>query len=293
MKFIPNGVTRSIGRAILQTKKNSPHIFFVGGVIGSVGGTILACRATLKLEENLDEIKHDLEQVKTMGEGSRQIGGEYAEKEYYKDLGYVYGKSVMKLGRLYGPSLALGAVSVAALTGSHIQMTRRNTALTATLAIVSKAYEDYRERVKAEVGEERGWDIYHNASNMEVEKDGKKETVKVANPYGWSPYARFFEESNTNWKKDAETNRIFLTAQQNYLNHVLRTRGHVFLNDVYDALGMERSREGSVVGWIYNGDGDNYIDFGLFEETSNRFLLGLERNVLLDFNVDGVVYDKI
>jgi hypothetical protein len=88
-------------------------------------------------------------------------------------------------------------------------------------------------------------------------------------------------------------NRLFVTCQQNYLNHVLQVRGHVFLNEAYDALGLERSTAGAVVGWVMGDNGDNYIDFGIFEAQNARFVNGSERSILLDFNVDGVIYDKI
>jgi hypothetical protein len=289
MKLVPQSVTRSIARKVLTTKKNSPHIFFVGGVIGVFGSTFLACKATLKLEKNLDEIKDDLTAVKMVRAGNKEE--QYDDKEYYKDMGYVYAKSAVKLGRLYGPALAVGTVSVAALTGSHIQMTRRNTALTAAFAAVSKAYDDYRERVRNELGEERELELYRCMEDAELEDSKKK--VKAVDPNRMSPYAKCFDETNPNYQKDAELNRIFIQMQQNYFNHRLQAYGHVILNDVYDHLGFERTSAGCVVGWILNGDGDNYIDFGMFEAQNQRFMNNMERSIWLDFNVDGVVYDKI
>lgn len=293
MKFIPQSVTMSVGRKVLATKKNSPHIFFAGGVVGVFASTVLACRATLKLEETVDEIQHDLESVKDMGQTSREKETPYSEQEYYKDLVYVYGKSAVKLGRLYGPSLAVGAISIAALTGSHIQLTRRNTALTAAFATISKAYDEYRVRVQEEIGVEREHSIYADLQKEEAtDENGKKKVVKVVGQNGLSPYARLFEESNANWWKNPEINRNFIQCQQNYANHKLRSRGHVFLNEVYDSLGLERSHEGQVVGWVMDGEGDDFIDFGLNDPHSVRFVNGEECNVWLDFNVDGVVYDK-
>ena len=88
---------------------------------------------------------------------------------------------------------------------------------------------------------------------------------------------------------------MYLKAQQNSFNDLLRARGHVFLNEVYDGLGLERSQAGAVVGWVL-GDGDNYVDFGIFDGDKPRardFVNGLEASILLDFNVDGVIYDLI
>jgi hypothetical protein len=125
----------------------------------------------------------------------------------------------------------------------------------------------------------------------EKNEDGTKELIPHVDPNKWSPYARFFDEGSPEWKKNSELNRLYVQCQQNYANNLLRARGHVFLNEVYDMLGIDRSQAGSVVGWVIGTDGDNYVDFGLQRAFSSG-LIG-ERNILLDFNVDGVIYDKI
>ncbi len=296
MKFVPTSITRNVSRKLLTTKMNSPHIFFAAGVVGIVGATVLACRATLKLEETVDEINKDIDKVKSQDEAFRNP--EIAEQIRYQNLGKVYLKSAVKVGRLYGPAIVVGGVSVACLTGSHVQLTRRNAALSMTLAAAMKAYEQYRVRVAEELGTEKELELYRAIHDDVIEMDGhKKEIVKVTDPNGWSPYARIFDESNRNWKKNSEYNRLFIQCQQNQFNHQLQVRGHVFLNEVYDALGFERSRAGAVVGWTLEDDwasnGDGYIDFGLFEARSTRFMNQLERSIVLDFNVDGVIQDKI
>lgn len=174
MKFISQNITRSIARKILVTKKNSPHIFFVGGVVGAVGSAVLACRATLKLEAALDEIKHDVDMVKELVDSDENVRNIQKGQEGYKDVGYVYIKSAVVLGKLYGPSIVIGAASVAALTGSHVQLTRRNAALSATLALVSKAYDEYRIRVQEEIGKEKELDIHRDIKKKVVEVDGKR-----------------------------------------------------------------------------------------------------------------------
>lgn len=296
MKVVPYAVTRSIGNSILKTKSNSPHIFFAAGVAGIVGGTVLACRATLKLEDTLESINYDISAVKDLYKSKKDIDapGIYDETEHYKDLAYVYSKGASKLVRLYAPAVVVGVASVGALTGAHVQLTRRNAALTATVGMLSTAYEAYRDRVREELGTEREIDIYHAVDTTVVTNpDGAKEVVKVVDPNKLSDYSKFFDESCSAWEKDAEINRLKVQHEQNWFNEKLRARGHVFLNEVYDAFGMERTSAGSVVGWVLGGDGDNYIDFGLFDAYSSRFVNGLERSILLDFNVDGVIFDKI
>lgn len=285
MKLIPDSVTRVFGRQMITVQKQSPHILFAAGVVGIVGSAVLASRATLKLSAVLEEAEHEINSVKT--ELKHRKG------QYQKDLAYVYTKNTMEIVRLYTPAVVLGTLSIAALTGSHIQLTRRNTALTAAYATVSKAYDNYRDRVRKEVGEDREMELYHSSSIEKMMVSGKNEEVMVVDPNTWSPYARLFDETSIQYHKNAELNKLFVLAQQNYLNDLLRARGHVFLNEAYDALGLERSKAGAVVGWVIDTTGDNYIDFGLYSKESARFTNGLERCVVLDFNVDGIIFDKL
>ncbi len=293
MKLNTQGITRKFARQVLVVKKNSPHIFFVGGVVGLVGTTVLACRATLKVGQELEDIKNDVVLLKT--KAVEEAGHDLSEPERktlsFTCTSYATVKTIKVVGRLYGPALLLGGASVAALTGSHIQLTRRNAALTAAFAAMSKAFDEYRERVQSVLGKEKEASLYHNAV-LDVNKKGDKDIVKFVNGHGYSQYSRFFDQNSRHWKNDPELNRLWIEVQQNYLNHKLQADGHVFLNAAYEALGMDPSSEGQIVGWLLNGDGDGYVDFGLYLE-GNMVGNNLSHSILLDFNVDGIVFDKI
>jgi hypothetical protein len=90
---------------------------------------------------------------------------------------------------------------------------------------------------------------------------------------------------------------VFLRANQQYFNNLLIVRGHVFLNEVYDQLGLPHTTAGQIVGWRYTPDneGDNYNDFGILrdDETVRDFINGRNGSILLDFNVDGPILGKI
>ena len=139
-----------------------------------------------------------------------------------------------------------------------------------------------------------------------VKVDGKeiantKKTIgtEKKEEYQASQYARFFDESCASWVNDAEHNLMFLRQQQQYANDLLKKRGHLFLNEVYDMLGMPRTKAGTIVGWIYdenNKYGDNCVDFGIFDlnnEYNRSFVNGNTRTVLIDPNVDGNIFDKV
>lgn len=285
MKYLPEHLGRTISRQILVAQKQSPHILFGAGLAGIVGSAILACKATLKLGEVLDETRTTVEAIKATSD--------FMPERYKKELAYTYGQGTYQICRLYAPAVLIGAASLAALTSSHIVLSRRNAALTAAYAAVAQAYSDYRERVKAEVGPERELDIYHSVVKKEIKgADGEKKELNVADPNTWSPYARFFDEGSRNWKKNAEYNRTYLEIQQRYFNQLLTARGHVFLNEVYDQLDIPRTKAGQVVGWVRDGV-DRYIDFGIYQASSSNFINEVEPRILLDFNVDGVIYDLI
>ena len=112
-----------------------------------------------------------------------------------------------------------------------------------------------------------------------------------------SRYARYFdEECYPKWTNDPKFNLLYLKTQQNYANDLLKSKGHVLLNEVYEMLGMPKTKDGEVVGWFYDEDnpnGDNYVDFGIYDERNRDFINGYENRVLLDFNVDGFIFDKI
>jgi len=289
VKLIPNAVSVRFARQILVVQKNSPTLLFGAGVIGVVGSTVLACRSTLHLEEVLIEAKNNLAIASSLEHD------DYSEMDRKKDVAIIYVRSVVAVGKLYAPAVLLGTASIGALTTSHNILSQRNVALTAAYAALDKGFNEYRARVVDKYGEEQDRKFRYETEKVQIEDDkGKKKIVPRAAPGAESIYARFFDQLCPSWSKEPEYNLIFLKAQQNYCNDLLKSRGHVFLNEVYDLCGIKRSQAGQVVGWVF-GNGDNYVDFGIWDGNANArdFVNGREGAILLDFNVDGVVWDKI
>jgi hypothetical protein len=297
MKTVPNSVLRTVSRQLLVAKKNSPHIFFGVGIVGTAASTVMACRATLKLGETLEGINKEIEENKLLREIPEDQDSPEAHLEqlnHHRETLRVYTLASWKILRLYAPPVVIGVASVALLTGSHVQMTRRNSALMVAYAGLEKFFGEYRNRVQLEVGEEKELELYHGSSTELVKKEsGEVVEARVVDPRRISPYARFFDEYSPNWVRNPEYNRTFLEIQQKYANDRLASVGTVFLNEVYDWLGLPRSKAGAVVGWFYGGDGDGYINFGIYDAWNSQFIAGNEPSILLDFNVDGVIYDKI
>lgn len=293
MKFVPKGITRSIGRTVLQSKKNSPTIFFVGGVAGVITAGVLACRATLKVEPVLSEIDGKIKDVNLDSDEIETLS-KSDKMEYAKDMGWVLGTGTWDLAKLYGPAVIIGGLSIAALTGSHVTLMRRNTAVSAALLASTKAFEEYRGRVAETIGQDREYGMFHGVkAKLEGEGDDKTMVVKARTGPPLSMYRKCFDEYSWCWEKTPEYNRSFLMLQERYFNQLLLTRGHVFLNEVYDKLGFDRIPEGQVIGWVNTKEKDTYISFGLDTLENSPFMTGVERSAWLEFNVDGVIYNLI
>ena len=301
-------LTRTLNRVGLKLKKHSPEILVVTGVVGTVASAVMACKATTKIDEVLADTKDNIDKTKDYVE---KIGfsEKYTEEDYKKDLTIFYAKGGLELVKLYAPSVALGALSITAILSGHNVLRKRNVALAAAYATVEKGFKEYRGRVVERFGEELDRELKYNIKAKEVEettvdeKTGEekvtKKTVNVADPNNYSTYARFFDDGCTGWTKDPEYNLMFLKNQQRYANDLLKSRGHLFLNEVYDMLGIPRTKAGQVVGWIYDEEypnGDNFVDFGIYDlynEKARDFVNGYERTILLDFNVDGDIMNLI
>lgn len=299
---IMNSATRAFHKVGLKFKKHSPEILVGAGIVGVVTSTVMACKATTKLDTILDKAKDDIDKIHEAVEHPEVLPEPYTEEDSKKDLAIVYTKTAVDLLKLYTPSIVVGGLSITAILAGHNVLRKRNVALAAAYATVDKGFKEYRGRVIERFGEELDRELKYNIKAKEVEEivtndDGSetivKKTVETADIDLGSEYARFFDETCTGWTKDPEYNLTFLINQQRYANDLLKSKGHLFLNEVYDMLGMARSKAGQVVGWIYdekNPIGDNYVDFRIFDVHNDRkraFVNGYERSILLDFNVDG------
>ena len=289
----------------LKAIKHSPEILAGVGVVGVVGSLVMACKATTKLSDILEDSKEQLDKIKEVATDPA-YEEKYSQDDAKKDTTITYVQTAMKVTKLYAPSVILCASSLGCLLASNNILKKRNAALSAAYMTVDKSFKEYRKRVADRFGEEVEKEIRYNIKAEEITKvdeDGNEvtETVKVMDgtddPNSYSDYARFFDESCAAWQNDAEYNLTFLKAQQQYANDLLKAKGRLFLNEVYRMLGIDETKAGQVVGWVYNPDnptGDNFVDFGIYNMQRERvraFVNGYEPNILLDFNVDGVIWN--
>ena len=305
---VSTSAAKFAGKAEFTIKKNSPEILLGAGIVGFVGTIVLACKATCRADEVLEfhrrKIK-DINDAKEIADADPEGEMSYDVEIYRQDKAIRYLKTTGRLAKLYAPTVAVGTLSLACILTSRNIMQKRYLGVVAAYNGVSAAFEEYRKRVRDEYGEDLDKHFRYGTSYDELpvyDENGKKtkekeqvEKTETGMVMPNDDSCRFFDSSNPNWDKNPTFSMMWLRGQQNILNDILHTRGHVFLNEVYDALGFPHTPQGAVLGWI-DGEGDNCIDFGLYDpnkENVRRFVNGVDNVIMLEFNHDGVIWDKI
>ena len=305
---VSTSAAKFAGKAEFTIKKNSPEILLGAGIVGFVGTVVLACKATCRADEVLEfhrrKIK-DINDAKEIADADPEGEMSYDIEIYRQDKAIRYLKTTGSLAKLYAPTIAVGTLSLACILTSRNIMQKRYLGVVAAYNGLSAAFEEYRKRVRDEYGDGLDKHFRYGTTYDELpvyDENGKKtkekeqvEKTETGMVIPNDDSCRFFDSSNPNWDKNPTFSMMWLRGQQNILNDILHTRGHVFLNEVYDALGFPHTPQGAVLGWI-DGEGDNCIDFGLYDpnkENVRRFVNGVDNVIMLEFNHDGVIWDKI
>lgn len=302
-KFDKNSITRAFHTAGFKIKKHSPEILIVTGVVGVVTSTVMACKATTKLNDVMKKSKENIADVHEKTENS-------APEVQRKELAVAYGRTGMELVKLYAPSVTIGVLSLTAIISSNNILRKRNVALASAYAATEKLFKEYRGRVVDRFGQEVDRELRYNIKKREVEEttvneDGsestQKKTINVVEGPMHDEFSRFFDEYNPNWVKDAAKNKYFLIQTENYANRKLQEQGYLFLNDVLEALGFDIIPAGQVVGWTYNKgnpDSEGCVSFGIFDDihansAKAAFVNEYEKSILLDFNHEGNILEYV
>lgn len=299
---IMKSVNGMASKTVMKLKKHSPEILVVAGIAGTVVSAVLACKATTKVAEILDETKGTLDTIHEGMETGAINGQEYTTEDGKKDTVVVYAQTGMKLAKLYAPAIILGTLSITSILASNNILRKRNVALGAAYAAIDKSFKEYRGRVIERFGEQVDTELKYGIKAKkfeEIEVDpetGKekkvKKTVMVADPNLQSDYAVYFDSKSRNYETNPDYNRMFLKAQQAFANDKLQTRGYLFLNEVLDDLGLPRTPAGQIVGWTKDGP-DGYVNFRIVEVERETEDGRHEPALLLDFNVEGNIWEKM
>lgn len=311
-------VANTAAKAKFKVGKHSPEILLVAGIAGVIAGTVAACKATTKVSKIREEQREQLDAIsKAKEEGEICIEDDdgdivtvdYTKKDAKKDALIVYKNSAIEYVKLYFPSVVILTLSIGSIIASHGTLKKRGIAAAAAYGAIDKSFKDYRRRVVERFGPEVDKELRYGVRTEAVTREetdgkGKKRKITVAEKSFESidyndEFAVFFDEASTEFQKDSVYNFHFLEIQQNYCNQLLHSRGYLFLNEVREALGLPKTKAGQVVGWIYDENDNryaNFVDFGIYEfdnEAKKLFRDGKERSILLEFNCDGYILDKV
>ena len=304
-------VSGTFNQMMFQLKKHSPEILVVAGVIGTVTSAVMACKATTKVSIILEETKESVEQIHTVAEDETKADV-YSAEDAKKDLAIVYVQTGLKFAKLYAPSVILGALSIMGILTSNNILRKRNLALATAYATVDKGFKEYRSKVVERYGNQVDKELRYGVKAKEIEKtvedeNGKKKTIKetinVTDGSLPNEYARYFEQytkddsgnivRNPNWEENSDYNLLFLSGVQNYANDKLTINKILFLNEVYEMLGLPKTKAGQMVGWIYDPtkpETDSYVEFGIDED---NIMYNEKGDILLDFNPDGNIWKSM
>lgn len=280
-------ITQLAARTVLQAQKHSPVLLTGAGVVALLASGVLAAKATLKLDETLTEAETRMDRAKALVEAG-------TDESALVTRAYV--KNGLEIAKLYWQPAVLAVGGTVLVLAGHRILHQRNAALVVAYTGLETAFKNYRERIVEKYGQEVDDEVRYGIRTDKIEQeDGKKKTVTTVDRVNTSEYIFDFGPENVNWVPNYEHNLFFLTAHQTVFNDLLRARGHLFLNEVLDGLGIARTPAGAVTGWIYDPnnerkDGvkrDSFVDLGV------KDLWATQGYILLDINADGTIFDKI
>ena len=307
------GVTRAFHSFGFKIKKHSPEILIVTGIVGVVTSTVLACKATTKVNDVIEKGKtviNDIHDKQADVEAGIISVEEYTPEIQRKELAIAYGRTGYELVKLYAPAVTVGVLSLTAIVSSNNILRKRNIALASAYAATEKLFKEYRGRVVDRFGKEVDRELRYNIKTREIEEtvateDGseatQKRTIQVAEGPLHDEFSRIFDETCPNWVKDANKNKFFILQVERFANQKLKEQGYLFMNDVLEALGFDKTAAGQVVGWTYNKgnpDSEGCVSFGIFDDlhvnkTKAAFVNGYEKSIILDFNHEGNILEYV
>lgn len=295
MKYIPKGVTRFGYRSALKVRKNSPTILVVAGVVGFGATVVMAAKASKHADRVMDDHAKKRAEIVDVPKSASPA----ARREHQSEVTSLYTQTGLRLFKVYAPTIAVGTISAASVLCGHNILKGRHVATMAAYSGLAEQFGAYRDRVRKTLGDTAEQDIYNGAHGEHVpNNEGGTDLHPVWDQNGRpDPCRPWYDETNAYFTKNPVNSKMWLSGVQTHMNNLLQLRGHLFLNDVLDALHMPRCAEGQQLGWLWDaGTGDDYVDFGFLTDNDPHtvaFRNGVENTVRLNFNVDGIIWDRI
>lgn len=296
-------ITTAFYTGVARISKHAPTILSVTASAGVIATGYLAWKAGTRFE---DVEGRDWDRRKECLKNADTIPDEDVPKIERKNRILF----ILDTVRTVAPAAIVGAATITMIYFSNSISKKRLAAMGAAYATLQTAFDGYKRTMVEALGKESVDKILKpklpnvgKSAEEILSSDNKSDAANVSDAVvnslkALSPYARIIaEESSTCWDPNEDYTSQNLAAVQLWANRRLERKGHLFLNEVFDQLGLSRTREGAVVGWLKNGEGDNYVSFGDFDASIYRVpsddYTRVDSNFIVDFNVDGVIWDKI
>lgn len=296
-------ITTAFYTGVARVSKHAPTILSITASAGVIATGYLAWKAGTRFE---DVEGRDWDRRKECLKNADTIPDEDVPKIERKNRILF----ILDTVRTVAPAAIVGAATITMIYFSNSISKKRLAAMGAAYATLQTAFDGYKRTMVEALGKESVEKILKpklpnvgKSAEEILSSDNKSDAAYVSDAVvnslkALSPYARIIaEESSTCWDPNEDYTSQNLAAVQLWANRRLERKGHLFLNEVFDQLGLSRTREGAVVGWLKNGEGDNYVSFGDFDASIYRVpsddYTRVDSNFIVDFNVDGVIWDKI
>lgn len=297
-----DNMSRQLAKVSLQLQNHKSEIYLGVGITLGIASTVMACVATTKMPKVIEDSKAKMEDIHE--KSATSDGNEaYPIADQRKDTARVAAETAIDVLKLYAPAAIAGAASISCVLVSHKIMRERVASLGAAYAALDTANRAYRERVRERYGDEVDSALASGETRETVieqnEAGENVETTKRIERVSAEPYSRYFAKGTSElWERDFDYNEMSLRSQRAILQRKLERDGYLFLNDVYTALGFERTQAGQTIGWVYNPKNPalaNFVDFGLdnmAHEDVRAFRAHEKNAVWLRFNVDGDILNS-
>lgn len=296
-------ITTAFYTGVARISKHAPTILSVTASAGVIATGYLAWKAGTRFE---DVEGRDWDRRKECLRNADTIPDEDVPKIERKNRILF----ILDTVRTVAPAAIVGAATITMIYFSNSISKKRLAAMGAAYATLQTAFDGYKRTMVEALGKESVDKILKpklpnvgKSAEEILSSDNKSDAANVSDAVvnslkALSPYARIIaEESSTCWDPNEDYTSQNLAAVQLWANRRLERKGHLFLNEIFDQLGLSRTREGAVVGWLKNGEGDGYVSFGDFDASIYRVpsddYTRVDSNFIVDFNVDGVIWDRI
>lgn len=292
--------------------KNKGIILSVGAGVFEIGAIVTASKQSIKAEKIIAPVNVEITELKKEMENTETGSPEFIDNK--KKIRKIQTDTFVKLVKVYSVPTILTLLSLTCIGGSYKIMHNRQIALTGAYMTLEKSFQSYRDRVKAELGEDKEKDIYQNASyetKQVVDEETGEVRDEIVRKIGeGGTYELVFDETCKGFSRNGHANYTYLMTAQQQLNLDLCRHGYVFLIDVIDALGMDKSTmdrdllaAARVVGWLYDPFDSrlqSHISLGISNlknepnEIGRDLFNNAEHVAYLTLNPDGIIaFDRV